>query len=121
MAEHTCQSIVVTCIDFRFQAFIDKWISLNFQKGDFDRVALAGGIFDLPAIIKQVEISHNLHHIKEVVLINHEDCGAYGKEGNYKRHVQDLKSAKEKIQQLLPDLKISLYYLHLDGVFEHVA
>jgi carbonic anhydrase len=68
-----------------------------------------------------VEISNRLHKIKKVILINHEDCGAYGEAGNYQRHKSDLKEAERKIEALFPDLDVETYYLHLDGRFEKMS
>lgn len=120
MSEHSCEAVVITCIDFRFQEYINKWISGNFSPKDFDRVAIAGGVFDFDYIFKQVEISERLHHIKKVILINHEDCGAYGQAGTPEKHSEDLKNAAVKIKTQYPDLEISAYYLHLDGSFEPI-
>lgn len=119
--DHSCNSIIVTCIDFRFQEYINTWVANNFQPKTFDRVALAGGVFDLEYILKQIEISNRLHHIKKVILINHEDCGAYGESGTHEKHIMDLENAKSKIEESLISLKIETYYLHLDGTFEKVS
>lgn len=120
MTKHVCDAIIITCIDFRIQKYIDKWLNKYFKNQKFDRVALAGGVFDFYSILRQVEISSNLHEIKRVVLINHEDCGAYGKEGNYSRHVTDLIEAKRKIEAIFPHLDVEVYYLYLNGRFEEV-
>ena len=117
---HNAESAVITCIDFRLQEYINHWISQNFPPKTFDRVALAGGVKNLEAIREQIEIAHRLHHIKKVVLINHEDCGAYGESGTPEKHAEDLKIAKEKIQSQFPDLSVETYYLKLDGAFEPV-
>ncbi|OGF99406.1 hypothetical protein A2Y99_04470 [Candidatus Gottesmanbacteria bacterium RBG_13_37_7] len=113
---HSCQAIVVTCIDFRFQDRIQKWIK-NHIKNGFDRVAVAGGVKNPDFVLSQIEISVRLHHTKEVYLINHEDCGAYGKEGNFEKHKQDLLATKEKIAEKHPFLKVYLLYLKLSGEF----
>lgn len=47
MNDHQAESIIVTCIDFRLQEAINKWIAQNFQAGTFDRVALGGGVKNL--------------------------------------------------------------------------
>lgn len=117
MSDHGCEAVVVTCIDFRFQEFINNWIAQNFAPKTFDRVAIAGGVFDFDYISKQVEISKRLHHIKKVVLINHEDCGAYGETGTPEKHAEDLNHAAAKITEQYPDLEVETYYLHLDGTF----
>ncbi len=121
MNNHACEAIVVTCIDFRFQEYINNWIAENFTPKTFDRVAIAGGVFDLDCVLKQVEISKRLHHIKKVVLINHEDCGAYGEKGTHEKHIMDLEEAKKRIEESFEGLGPETYYLHLDGTFEKVS
>jgi carbonic anhydrase len=118
---HTTDTIVITCIDFRFQRYINTWLKYVMKSFEYDRVALAGGIFDLYSILKQVEISNKLHHIKKVILMNHEDCGAYGKEGTYERHVADLEQAEAVIEKLYPKLDVSCYYIMLDGTFKNIS
>jgi len=120
MSDHNCDALIVTCIDFRFQKYINNWITKNFQPKTFDRVAIAGGVFDLDYVLKQTEISHRLHHIHKVILINHEDCGAYGEVGTAEKHSEDLKSACEEIKKDYPELKVEGYYLHLDGTPEMI-
>ena len=120
MDNHGCEAVVVTCIDFRLQEAINNWISQNFQSKTFDRVALAGGVKNLDAIMDQIDISVKLHHINKVVLINHEDCGAYGEMDTPEKHAQDLQNAKTKIKEKYPQMGVETYYLHLDGTFESV-
>lgn len=117
---HYCKTIIITCIDFRFQDIIDKWLDKNFRPKTYDRVAFAGGVLNLDVDLKQIKIAHQLHHIKEVVLINHEDCGAYGKEGSFEKHAEDLIKASKKIKLLFPKLDVKTFYLHLDGTFEEI-
>ncbi len=119
--DHKAEVIVITCIDFRLQEDINKWISENFQPRTFDRVAFVGGVKNSETILGQINVAVRLHHIEKVVLINHEDCGAYGEEGTPQKHDEDLKMTKEKIKQTYPDLEVETYYLHLDGTFEQIA
>ena len=70
--------------------------------------------------MQQVEISNRLHKIRKVILINHEDCGAYGVEGTYERHKVDLEGVEQKIGALFSDLNVETYYLYLDGMFEQM-
>ena len=120
MDQHSCESIIVTCIDFRFQDYINNWIKQNLAPKTYDRVALAGGVKNLEMVLNQIQISHRLHHIKKVFLINHEDCGAYGQEGTPEKHTEDLKLAAQRINEQHPDIKVDSYYLHLDGNFEKI-
>lgn len=118
---HTCSAFVVTCIDFRIQKFVEEWLHKNVGEGEYDRVAWAGGVLDLAAILKHLAVSIRLHHVKKAVLINHEDCGAYGEAGDFARHRQDLQAAAEKIKYLHPRLMVTTYYVFLNGRVEKIA
>lgn len=120
MAKSKAEALIVTCIDFRLQSSINKWISENLNPDTFDRVALGGGVKNLDVILQQVKIGNDLHQIKKVILVNHENCGAYGEESNLKNHIADLKSAKHQINKLYPDLEVETYYLYLNGEFEKI-
>lgn len=117
---HTCDAVVVCCIDFRFQKFIREWTDENLKDKTFDLVGFAGATKELDTIMKQIDISVRLHQIKQVILIHHEECGAYGAESTPERHTQDLKKAKTEILAKYPNLDVDLYYLYLDGKFEAV-
>ena len=121
MAEHVTEAIVVHCIDFRFQKYLDPWLHEHLGHDNYDRVSLAGAVFDFYTVLRQVEISDRLHKIKKVILINHEDCGAYGAAGNYERHKADLEEAERKIEALFSNLDVETYYLHLGGKFEEMS
>jgi carbonic anhydrase len=118
MTGHTCDAIVVSCIDFRFQKYIREWADKNLNGKKYDLVGYAGSTKDLETIMKQIDISVRLHKIKQVVLIHHEECGAYGSASTPKRHARDLKKAKNVILDRYPKLTVNPYYLHLDGTFE---
>lgn len=120
MSVHICDAFIVACIDFRFQKYLKKWLEKNMVNKTYDYVGFAGATKDLETIKKQLDISVRLHHIKEVVLIHHEDCGAYGVESTHDRHVTDLNKAKKTILEKYPNLKINLFYLQFDGEFEEI-
>lgn len=117
---HTCKTIVATCIDFRFQPAIHRWIEEKYGEGGFDRVAYAGGVKSFDTVLEQVKLSKKLHNIETVVLVNHEDCGAYGEAGTREKHEQDLRAAKERVEQEISGVKVELYFLTLDKHFEPV-
>lgn len=106
-------------MDFRLTQFLNKWVESTLIEG-FDRLAIAGGVKNLPFVLDQIKLSKKLHGIKEVYLINHEDCGAYGKEGTFEKHRFDLSKTKKIIQEKYPDLTVFLLFLNLDGSFTWV-
>lgn len=121
MEKHTAWAIVITCIDYRFQEYIHNWLAEHFQPKTYDRGAFAGAAKSLDTILSQIEIAVRLHHIQKAVIINHEDCGAYGEEGHIDHHVKDLKQVATRIKQQFPKLAVETYYLHLDGTFELIV
>lgn len=117
---HICDAIVVTCMDFRLQKFIEDWVNQQVGEKQYDRVAWAGGVLDWDNVMKQIDTSKRLHQIKKVLLINHEDCGGYGAAGTPQKHREDLLKAKNQVNQKYSDLTVQTYYLHLDGTFEEI-
>lgn len=117
---HTCSVLVATCIDFRFQKHIEEWLRKNIGERQYDRVAWAGGIYDSDAVMGQIDISVRLHHISKVILMNHEECGAYGEAGTYERHKSDLLKMAQTVKAKYPELLVETYYIHLDGQFEEI-
>jgi len=120
MNRTTTDTIVVHCIDFRLQAYLDIWLLAKLGHGNYDRVSLAGGVFDIDTVMGQVGIAKRLHEINGVILINHEECGAYGDNGTPERLQADLGEARRRIKASFPDLNIETYYLHLNGRFERI-
>ncbi len=120
MSLHTCDAIVICCIDFRFQKYIRNWTDINLADKTFDLVGFAGVTKDLPIVLNQIDISVRLHHISEVDIIHHEECGAYGAESTPEKHVDELHKAYQQIHTKYPDLTINLFYLKLDGTFVSV-
>lgn len=116
-----CAALVVHCMDYRLQKFIQPWITVRFGYDNFDIVSLAGSVHDYEMVLKYVQLAVQIHTIETVCLINHEDCRAYGREGTYKRHKHDLTDAQKKIKALFPHLNVETFYLHLNGTFERIS
>ena len=107
-------------MDYRLQKYLNDWLEKNIGTGNYDRVVIAGGVLDVYSVLKHVELAARLHKIRRVILINHEDCGAYAEAGTLVRHQADLLEAAQKIQDLDVNLMIEKYFLKLDGVFERI-
>jgi carbonic anhydrase len=81
--QHVCKALVIHCIDFRFRKSLAEFLEARF--GDsYDLVSVAGGVkrlvqdpLDSNFILEQVKISDKLHKPGVILLIQHEDCGAY--------------------------------------------
>ena len=115
-----CDTLVVHCMDYRLQKYLQPWITVRFGYDNFDIISLAGGVHDYEMVLKYVQLAVEIHGIRTVCLINHEDCRAYGRDGTYKRHRHDLLDTRGKIHALFPQLSLETFYLHLDGTFEPI-
>ncbi len=126
---HTCRAIVVHCMDFRFAKGLAQYVVDQGLAGDADVVGWAGaGKAFLDDASKdfallQVELSHKLHGISEVHVINHIDCGAYGGSktlGAYDQEhtfqVQELVKVKAVVAERFPQLTFVAHLAQLtDG------
>jgi carbonic anhydrase len=121
MSDNMCDAIVIHCMDFRLQKFLNDWLEQRLGTRNYDRVGLAGGAFDIETVTKQAEASKRLHRIKKILLINHEGCGAYGEKGTHERHKADLARAEQSDYSAFPGLVIEKYYLRVHGIFEQIT
>ncbi|GEA16500.1 MAG: hypothetical protein PWR22_2325 [Moorella sp. (in: firmicutes)] len=117
-----CQACVLTCMDFRIQAAVADWLREKGLTGKYDYLSLPGASrnFLSEGKINLVEDSYRLHHIKEVYLIHHEDCGAYNLghlpvEEQLARQRRDMEAAARILKERHPELKVYLAFLYLDG------
>jgi len=123
---HSCKALVLHCIDFRFRKALGEFLSSKF--GDsYDLVSVAGGVKRLisdPAennfIIEQLKISNTLHKPNTIVLIQHEDCGAYGGSKAFNTPQQEVKHQREELQKAaallkehFPQGKIETHFIRL--------
>lgn len=138
-AAHSAKALILRCMDFRFVTTLRKHLVHLGLKDQYDLVSVAGAAknmvdpFDAKDpefVIRQIDVARRLHHIAEVIIINHLDCGAYGKIFNSKeeerrRHEADLEKAKIMILKKFPDLSIRLVLagIHPTGGFhiDHVG
>ena len=84
--EHSCDAVVLGCMDFRFWQAIVNYIQQQLGYSTFDLITEAGGTKALAEhtgeiyddLLRELTIASTLHHIKTIILVNHEDCGGYG-------------------------------------------
>ena len=129
---HHCRATVLVCEDFRLHQRVDgrNYISdfIKSLSGDCDIITRGGGVLDIvrPAesgfresVVRDLKVSTELHQVKEIYLINHEDCGAYGsmnfssKDEELKQHFRDLKKAKKIIGEEFKQIKIKIFFAEL--------
>jgi carbonic anhydrase len=128
---HSCEAAVITCIDFRFWKETAEFVEKELGIKTFDFPSLPGGAKaineDVGLAMKCVSIPCDLHQAKKIVIVNHEDCGAYGgsskfesSEDEQKFHEEELKKAREKITKKYLDKEMVLVYAKLVDEKENI-
>lgn len=124
---HSCEAVVLTCIDFRFWKETAEFVELELGIRDFDFPSLPGSAKAInesngeDLAMSCISVPVDLHHAQKIVIINHQDCGAYGGsekfngsgEEEQKFHEGELRKAKEKILAKYPSKEIILAYAKL--------
>jgi len=133
-ADHRAKALVLSCIDFRFIEAEQQFLQLQQLDHAYDWVALAGASLALTGFPHaaeaetfwdQLALSKTLHQIEKVVIVDHQDCGAYGSkfsaeihdnlELEKELHTHYLSQAYVAIKQRYPDLNVELYFAQLAG------
>jgi carbonic anhydrase len=81
---------------------------------------------DRDFLLEMLNVSYDLHGVRQFFLINHEDCGAYGledvpdSEEELAIHQEDLRAAKALVESRFPDVEVLSYFMWMSGKAELV-
>ena len=133
---HEAKAIVYSCMDFRLLDDIVNFMDSKGFNNNYDQFILAGAslafVLDKYKIWRQVGEEHldlaiNLHKIKEIICIEHEQCGAYKMcypdlkpENEKQQHIENALIFEQKLGGSHPHLKMHAYYMFLDGSVEKI-
>lgn len=110
---HACFAALICCMDFRFWKATLNFVESELGIPDFDLITEAGGAkaileedeVALSLLGKQLEISANLHHSETIILVNHEDCGAYGGTAAFGGREKEVAAQKTNLRKSAEILK----------------
>lgn len=108
---HTCKALVVHCMDFRFEQGMFEFLTSQGLLGQADIVGWAGAgkafLNDKSQefALEQVELSHKLHSMSEVHIIQHMDCGGYGGSEQFENHEKEYEFQEGQIQSITSVIK----------------
>lgn len=138
---HKCENLIINCMDFRLQEKLSKFLAGLGIARNYDLISVAGSalvlanpknVRDRGFIIEQITIAVAKHGIRRVMIINHQDCGAYGGSSAFDspqkekaRHLKDLSLAKKVVNDQFSQIEVILYYAlkgagNFDWTFELV-
>lgn len=118
-----CDTLVITCIDYRFavenQGFINETLGL---KDNYDHISIPGSILNLinpetsDLVLSKFALSVRIHLVKRIVIISHKDCGGYGGSAafgselaEYETLCSDLRKARDLFLEKYPTLEVNLF------------
>lgn len=125
--------LVITCIDHRFHGVIRERLQdqHNVDLDKADRIAWPGSSKAVAdgTLIPAVRTSHRLHNIKNIWLVDHQDCGGFGGLAAYngdehlemEAHFESLERAANVIHKVLPELVVTSFVATLDGELTSAA
>ena len=138
--DHHCDYLLLTCMDFRLLDDIAVYMNGRGLQQDYDHVALAGASLGAltpkrpdwgPTFWQHLDAAIGLHKVKQVMVIDHWNCGAYelflGEEAvntpekEYAEHVRHLRRLRALIRNRYPKHGVELGLMNLKGKVETIA
>jgi Putative carbonic anhydrase len=134
------EAVVLTCMDYRLVDDAVNYFNGRGLKNNYDQLVLAGASLGALGKLgpdwastfwKHVDTSIQLHHVHELVVVDHRDCGAYklafGAEATADRadetalHRSYLRNLREQVATKYPELRMQLLLMDLDGSVEDLS
>lgn len=121
---YTADACVISCFDARFDVAVRKFLK---RRGIaiFDHVKIPGSAKALAApecegdrdfVLRMVRTSMRLHRSARVVILAHNDCGAYPGIA-VDEIVADVARAAQVLLAAEPSLAVECYFADFDGVY----
>lgn len=132
--QHETDAVVLACVDFRFRDKIAEAVRETFGIEHFDDIKLASGAGNLAlvgrelpgrekAVLDDISLAVNGHHVKQVVLLTHETCGKYAELGHRftdkdkerEFHAEELREASKRVTTIFPNVDVLLGFVYVEG------
>ncbi|CAH6421437.1 Hypothetical protein KVN_LOCUS265 [uncultured virus] len=130
---HKAHAFVLSCIDYRFIDYTSQLLEDSYLNKDYDFTTLAGASLGFnqkkfncwrKTFIDLVKLAIELHDIKEIIVIDHMDCGAYAliypdininTKEEKKLHIKNILQFIKEMKKIFPNLKYKGYLLDING------
>ena len=130
---HTAKALVITCMDFRLIDDAVYFLNRAGYNNNYDEIVLAGASLGYnqtkydcwkKTVDDHIGLAKKLHHINEIIVIDHMDCGAYklfygktkmSREEELELHKENFDKFEDLITSKYPDFKVCCYLMDIDG------
>lgn len=127
-----CKYLILHCTDYRLQPFIEEWKKTKGISGDVDVVSISGSCKDLANysigtcesnfVMAMFTLAIEKHGVQNIILTQHEDCGAYGgkaafasNDAELAKTLGDMKKAKQALLDKFPSVKVEMFRIKHAG------
>jgi hypothetical protein len=133
-------ALLLNCMDYRLVDDVTHYMDGRGMSDKYDQVILAGASLGVasdkfPAwaetFWQHLDIAIQLHHVHQVIALDHRDCGAYKvalgqdfakyPEAELAVHTQHLLQFRELVKLKQPALEVELLLMALDGSVEVIG
>lgn len=118
--------LVLSCIDYRFVNKTNAFLKKEYKYVQFDTFNLAGSSLGYNknahwrrTFLHHIKLAIELHNITKIIIIDHENCGAYKlykneyeNEYEYEYHCINIKKCAKSLIKLFPNISVECYYLN---------
>lgn len=119
---HKAQALVQTCIDFRFRKALNDFIENELNLHSVDMKTDGGGIKKIVEegpirewLFANYQIAFDLHGVERVILINHQDCGAYGGSKAFKDLGDEINSQEIQLRHAVSVIRAKFPDKHIEA------
>lgn len=120
----TCNAAALFCLDFRFRKETRSCIRYSLGFPCFDIIGVPGAakrfIEGSRVMRKALKVSYEQHGCRKLVVVHHQDCGAYGGSGSFLNpieeevfHREQMSCFERKAKELYSDLEVTKVYARL--------
>ncbi|KKQ77431.1 MAG: hypothetical protein US98_C0004G0002 [Parcubacteria group bacterium GW2011_GWC1_38_6] len=120
-------AVILWCFDARFDPVLGVFLQ-TMPDSKFDIIKVAGGAKSLASpenesdrdfILRQIQASIRLHNAKKVILMAHQECGAYGGKNDRSFYEEELRRGKSVVEEAIgTEKEIITLFVDFDGVYE---
>jgi hypothetical protein len=121
---YKADACVISCYDARFDLVLRKF-SKRRSLFLVDHLKIAGSVKGLASpdheadrefMLRMIRISMRLHRPPLVVMVGHNDCGAYGG-APPEAVIADLRRAAQVVRAAEPSMQVECYFADFDGMY----
>lgn len=119
-------ALIICCKDYRYIQATQRFVRGRLKVRWYDLKATAGGLcalMDSPPMVrrwifKDVRLVYQLHGVRRMIIVQHQDCAAYGGAARFPHpmaerqfHALQFRRAQRYLQRRLPGVRVEGFFI----------